>query len=253
MIQDPLFYAAAIPAVLIVGISKSGMGGGSLGILSIPILSLVASPSVGAAIMLPLLIAMDIMGLIAFRGKGDMRNLRILIPAALVGITVGALTFRFTSDAMLRGLIGILSISFVVQRLMGLGSAAVPTQPSIVKGSLWGAMSGFTSFIANAGGPPFVIYLAPQQLDKLVFVGTSVIFFSVINAVKVVPFIALGLFDTRNLTTSLALLPLAPIGYWLGLKMLMKVNQVRFYQITVAALFLAGCKLLWDAAGAYLG
>jgi len=253
LILDPLFYAAAIPAVLIVGISKSGMGGGSLGILSISILSLVASPSVGAAIMLPLLIAMDIMGLIAFRGKGDMRNLRILIPAALVGITVGALTFRFTSDAMLRGLIGILSISFVVQRLTGPGSAAVPTQPSIVKGSLWGAMSGFTSFIANAGGPPFVIYLAPQQLDKLVFVGTSVIFFSVINAVKVVPFIALGLFDTRNLTTSLALLPLAPIGYWLGLKMLMKVNQVRFYQITVAALFLAGCKLLWDAAGAYLG
>ena len=253
MIQDPLFYAAAIPAVLIVGISKSGMGGGSLGILSIPILSLVTSPAVGAAIMLPLLIAMDIMGLITFRGKGDLRNLRILIPAALVGITVGALTFRFTSDATLRGLIGVLSISFVVQRAMGLGGAAIPTQPSIAKGAVWGAMSGFTSFIANAGGPPFVIYLAPQQLDKLMFVGTSVIFFSVINAVKVVPFIALGLFDARNLTTSLALLPLAPVGYWLGLKMLMKVNQARFYQITVAALFVAGCKLLWDAAGAYLG
>ncbi|WP_051156351.1 sulfite exporter TauE/SafE family protein [Herbaspirillum huttiense] len=253
MIQDPLFYAAAIPAVLIVGISKSGLGGGSLGILSIPILSLVASPSVGAAIMLPLLIAMDIMGLITFRGKGDLRNLRILIPAALVGIAIGALTFRFTSDAMLRGLIGMLSIGFVVQRLLGRGRVLQPTSPSVARGSVWGTMSGFTSFIANAGGPPSVLYLAPQQLDKLVFVGTSVIFFSVINAVKVVPFVLLGLFDTRNLTTSLALLPLAPVGYWLGLKLLMKVDQVRVYQITIAALFVAGCKLLWDAAGAYLG
>ncbi|WP_034294100.1 sulfite exporter TauE/SafE family protein [Herbaspirillum sp. RV1423] len=251
MIQDPLFYAAAIPAVLIVGMSKSGLGGGSLGILSIPILSLVASPAVGAAIMLPLLIAMDIMGLVTFRAKGDMRNLRILIPAALVGIAIGALTFRFTSDAMLRGLIGLLSVGFVVQRLVGSGRVPVPTLPSIAKGSVWGALSGFTSFIANAGGPPFVIYLAPQQLDKLVFVGTSVIFFSVINAVKVVPFVLLGLFDTRNLTTSLVLLPLAPVGYWLGLQLLMKVNQARFYQITVAALFAAGCKLLWDAGGAY--
>jgi uncharacterized membrane protein YfcA len=252
LIQDPLFYAAAIPAVLIVGISKSGVGGGSLGILSIPILSLVASPAVGAAIMLPLLIAMDIMGLVTFRGKGHKRNLRILIPAALVGIAVGALTFNYTSDAMLRGLIGVLSIGFVLQRLAGRGRALAPTQPSLVKGGVWGAMSGFTSFIANAGGPPFVIYLAPQQLDKLVFVGTSVIFFSVINAVKVLPFFWLGLFDARNLTTSLALLPLAPIGYWLGLQVLRKVNQQRFYQIVTTALFVAGCKLLWDAARAYL-
>jgi len=253
LIQDPLFYAAAIPAVLLVGISKSGLGGGSLGILAIPLLSLVASPAIGAAIMLPLLIVMDIMGLVTFRGKGDARNLRILIPAALVGIAIGALTFRMTSDAMLRGLIGALAIGFVVQRLAGLGKVQVPTQPDIARGSLWGAMSGFTSFIANAGGPPFVIYLAPQQLDKLSFVGTSVIFFSVINAVKVLPFFVLGLFDARNLTTSLVLLPLAPIGYWLGLQLLMKVNQQRFYQIITTALFVAGCKLLWDAAGAYLG
>lgn len=252
MIQDPLFYAAAIPAVLIVGISKSGVGGGSLGILSIPILSLVASPAVGAAIMLPLLIAMDLMGLVTFRGKGDWRNLRILIPAALVGITIGALTFNFTSDAMLRGLIGALSIGFVAQRLAGRGRQPAPTQPGVLRGGVWGALSGFTSFIANAGGPPFVIYLAPQQLDKLVFVGTSVIFFSVINAVKVLPFFWLGLFDTRNLSTSLALLPLAPVGYWLGLQVLRKVNQTRFYQIVTTALFVAGCKLLWDAGRAYL-
>lgn len=252
MIQDPLFYAAAIPAVLIVGISKSGLGGGSLGVLAIPILSLVASPSVGAAIMLPLLIVMDVMGLITFRGKGDMRNLRILIPAALVGIAIGALTFRFTSDAMLRALIGLLSVGFVAQRVAGRGRQLPPTRPGIVKGGVCGAMSGFTSFIANAGGPPFVIYLAPQQLDKLIFVGTSVIFFAVVNAVKVLPFFLLGLFDTRNLSTSLALLPLAPIGYWLGLKLLMKINQARFYQIVTTALFIAGCKLLWDAAGAWL-
>lgn len=252
MIQDPLFYAAAIPAVLIVGVSKSGLGGGSLGILAIPLLSLVASPAVGAAIMLPLLLVMDAMGLFTFRGQGDRRNLRILIPAALAGIAIGALTFRFTSDAMLRGLIGLLSVGFVAQRLAVRGSAPVPTRPSVAKGTLWGTLSGFTSFIANAGGPPFVIYLAPQQLDKLAFVGTSVIFFSVVNAVKVLPFFLLGLFDARNLSTSLVLLPLAPLGYWLGLQLLHRINQVMFYRIITVALFAAGCKLLWDAAGAWL-
>jgi len=202
--------------------------------------------------MLPLLIVLDILGLMTFRGKGDVRNLRILIPAALIGIAIGALTFHFTSDAMLRGFIGVLSIGFVLQRVIGQARARPARPPSIAKGMLWGTLSGFTSFIANAGGPPFVIYLAPQQLDKLVFVGTSVLFFSTVNAVKVIPFVFLGLFDTRNLITSLILLPLAPVGYWMGLQLLHRVDQRRFYQIITTALFLAGCKLLWDCGRTYL-
>jgi hypothetical protein len=248
-ISDPWFYLLAIPAVAIFGIAKSGFGG-SFGILAVPLLALVIAPTDAAAIMLPLLVAMDLLGLHMFRGKADPANLRILIPAGVVGIVLGVATFSFTSDRWLRAIIGAIALAFVAQRAWAMVRGGDPParRASRMRGSFWGVLSGYTSFIANAGGPPLIVYLAPQRLEQTAFAATTVFFFAAINAVKLVPFLWLGLFDARNLATSAVLLPLVPLGYAAGLWMLRAIDPRRFYHVITAALALTGAKLVWDAA-----
>ena len=100
--------------------------------------------------------------------------------------------------------------------------------------------------MAHAGGPPLSIYLLPQRLEKSVMVGTTVVFFAVIYAVKVAPYAWLGLFDARNLATSLVLAPLAPFGIWLGFRLMKRLPERAFYVTCYGLLAVVGLKLLWD-------
>ena len=124
-----------------------------------------------------------------------------------------------------------------------------PQPPSLLRGGFWGAVSGFTSFISHAGGPPIMQYLLPQQMDRVRMVGTTVVYFSVVNFTKLVPYAWLGLLDTGNLRTSAMLLPVVPLGYWLGLKLLHGLNPRAFALVLNWLLLLVGIKLLWDAIG----
>jgi uncharacterized protein len=246
MINDPVFYLVAIPAILLIGISKGGFGSG-IGILAIPMLALVAGPIQTAAIILPILCTMDWIGVWAYRRLFDRENLRILLPAAVAGIAVGALTFRYVSEAALALLIGVIAVGFAVQALLGGAARRPPRGHSRVAGSVWGALSGYTSFIANAGGPPLSVYLLPQRLDKSLLVGTTVIFFTVVNLVKLPPYFHLGLFTRENLLTSLVLLPFAPMGMGLGIWLHNRVDGTLFYKLCYAFLIVSGGKLIWDA------
>ena len=123
-----------------------------------------------------------------------------------------------------------------------------PQPPSLTKGWFWSSVSGFTSFVSHAGGPPIMQFLLPQGMDKVLLVGTTVIYFSVVNFVKLVPYAALGLLDTRNLATSAMLLPIVPVGYWIGLKLLHGLDQRAFNRVLSWLLLLTGFKLLSDAA-----
>ena len=243
-ISDPWFYVVAVPAVLLSGISKGGFGGG-LGILAVPLMALFVSPFHAAAIMLPILCTMDLFGLWAYRNTWDRRNLIIMLPAALVGIAVGALTFRFFDEDFVRLLVGGIAVAFTLNRWLkrqpkgGRGAG-------IVSGSAWSVVAGFTSFVAHAGGPPLQFHLLPQRLDKTVYVGTTVVFFLVVNYVKLVPYGILGLFSPANLGTALVLAPLAPLGIRLGVRLHSVVPEVWFYRVCYVMLLLTGCKLIWD-------
>ena len=107
-------------------------------------------------------------------------------------------------------------------------------------------MSGLNSTNAHAGGPPLSIYLLPLRLDTAVMVGTTVVFFAVINFVKLVPYTWLGLFDPANLATSAALSPLAPVGIWMGVWLMRRIPEDLFYRICYAILVVVGAKILWD-------
>lgn len=254
MITDTLFYLLAVPAVLIIGISKAGFGG--MGTLGVPLIALAVPVPQAAAITLPILCLMDAFAVHAYWGVFDKRNLEILMPAAVFGIVLGALTFRYVPADVIKLLIGLEALLFALFHWFGAALRAAPKEPapvSVRKGSFWGAVAGYTSFIAHAGGPPVQIYLLPQQIDRVLFAGTTVILFTVINAVKLVPYAWLGQFSTENLWTSLVLAPLAPVGIYLGRYILKRIDQRTFLNVSYVLLVVAGVKLTWDGTAGLLG
>ena len=243
MINDPFFYPLAILAILIIGMSKSGFGGG-LGVLAVPIMSLAISPQQAAAILLPLLCLMDIFAVIQYRRSFDKRNLFILLPAAMVGIVLGTLFFRYLSEAHIRVMVGVISVLFVVHFFAK--TSPEPHRADVGRGLFWGTVAGFTSFGVHAGGPPVNMYLLPQRLHKSLFVGTTVIFFMIVNYVKLIPYAFLGNLSGGNLLTSLVFAPLAPLGIWLGVKLHHRINEKIFYTLCYIFLGITGVKLIWD-------
>ncbi len=248
IITDPLFYVAAVPAVLIFGVSKGGIGGG-LGVLAVPMMALVTSPIQAAAILLPILCVMDLFGLHAYRGIWHRRNIALMLPGALAGIAVGTLTFRYLSDDVVRLIVGAVAIGFVAYHWAGglvLRRAADHRTRPGPAGLFWSAISGFTSFVAHAGGPPLHIYLLPQRMDKTLYMGTLIVFFAVVNFVKLVPYGFLGQLSADNLGTALVLSPLAPVGIWIGVRFHRMLSERLFYNLCFAFLTLSGAKLIWD-------
>ncbi|MDJ0841538.1 MAG: sulfite exporter TauE/SafE family protein [Acidobacteriota bacterium] len=246
MIDDPWFYVAAVPAILIAGISKGGFGGG-LVVMSVPILALAAEPRVAAAVMLPQLLAMDVMGVRAFRKKWDKPQMKLLLPACLAGIAFGTATFHYFSADVIRLIIALIAIGFCLHHWFYRSQEECRQQVAVVPGAFWGAMAGFTSFVAHAGGPPLSVYLLPRRMDKSILVGTMIMFFAAANVVKLGAYGYLGQLQLQNMTTSLVLLPLAFGGVVLGIYLHHRVNERLFYRICYVLLFITGLKLLRDA------
>jgi len=247
-VSDLAFYALAVPAVILTGFSKAGLGG-AVGSLSVPLMSLAIAPTQAVAIMLPILLLMDAMGLVAFRGRFDARVLKIALPSGLIGIALGWLLFRQFDDRWIRALIGAEAVIFGLQKLLegrrAWSGPPVPLRPG--RAVFWSAISGFTSFVSHAGGPPIMQLMLPLRLRHEIFVGTLAWFFAAINFSKILPYGQLGLLDLTNLGTSLLLVPAVPIGYLLGLRFLKLISPAAFVRVAASGLLLTGAKLLWDA------
>ncbi len=257
MIDDPWFYAAAIPAVLITGISKGAFGIG-LGIMAVPLLALTVPVPVAAGVMLPILCLMDIFAVWAYRRSWHRGLIVLLVPAAIVGMGIGTLTFRHLDEYVIRLMLGTIALSFTLHHWLGgrrfggqrAGGPAALKPPSKAVGVLAGTVSGFTSFVAHAGGAPLSFYLLPQRLDKSVYAGTATVFFALVNYIKLVPYAWLGQLSPANLTTALLLFPLAPLSIWLGVRLHALLPPALFYRAAYLLVFLAGLKLVWDGASA---
>jgi uncharacterized membrane protein YfcA len=247
IITDPLFYLLAVPAVVALGLSKGGFAG--VGQMATPMLALVMPPLEAAAIMLPIMIVQDATAVWVYRKDWNGRILAIVLSGAIIGVGFGWLLAAHISDAAVRVFTGAATIAFVLYNWFGpkriadevardVGSASVPT------GVFCGVLSGFASTVAQAGGPPYQVYVLAQTLPKMTFVGTTAIFFATLNWMKVVPYLALGQFSTKGLGTSLALLPLAiatnQLGFWL-----VRVTPTEiFYRITYIIMFIISVELV---------
>jgi uncharacterized membrane protein YfcA len=245
LITDPYFYAVTIPAVLLLGVSKSGFGAG-FGSLAVPLMALAVSVPQAAAILMPVLLLMDILGMAAFRKDFDLPLLKFLIPCGLVGIVIGALLFKVLEAHTVAGIVGVFTLLFLAQRLLFPPKVDSVPPPKWL-GAVLTATSGFTSFIAHAGGPPISAYVIPLRLSPVKFTATMAFFFFVINLAKWIPYAWLGLLDMRNLATSLVLLPIAPIGVLIGVRLARRINPLLFYRFVYLGMFLTGVKLVYDA------
>lgn len=244
VIVDPTFYLAAVPALMITGIAKGGFGGG-LGIVALPLMALVVPPAQAAAIILPILILMDLFGVHAYYRHADRPAMVAMLPGAVIGIALGGVVFGLLDARLLRLIVGAIALVFVLHWAIGggLGPAARP-RPWL--GALCGGLAGFTSTLAHAGSPPAALYLLPLRLDKTVFVASNVIFFAVVNLLKLVPYWLIGQFSGLNLTTALVLAPLAPIGMYLGIWLHRRIEPVTFYRLCYALIAVTGLKLVAD-------
>ena len=253
MVDSLWFFVLAVPLVLMTGVSKGGFASG-LGSITVPLMSLLIDPRQAAAIMLPILCIMDLLALWQFRKIWDTEALKSMIPGALLGIGIGTATFHLMNVDMMRLMVGVMALYFVLNFWYGkarkLDMVAKPH--NAVKGGFFGMLSGFTSFVAHAGGPPVALYLLPLKLNKTLLVGTSVVFFTVVNYAKLIPYAWLGQLTLGNLTTSLILLPLAPLGIWLGAWLHHHASDRMFYIFFYGVLFLVGVRLTVEGLTALL-
>ena len=244
VIQDPWFYAVAVPAVFITGLAKSGFASG-FGALATPMMALTMPVPQAAAIMLPLLLVMDATGLQQLWPERNRALVRRLVPWALLGTVVGTLLFGVLTAKAVAGLVGGLTLAFLAQRLLFPPHVGGPPAPRWV-GSACAVTAGFTSFVAHAGGPPISAYMLPLKLPPRELAATMAVFFAAVNASKIAPYAWFGLIDLRNMATALLLMPLAPLGVWAGVWLTRRVSAELFYTLAYTGMFCTGVKLLWD-------
>ena len=247
----PLFWIAAITAVLILGVAKAGFGGG-IGFIATPLIALTISVADAAALLLPLLIIIDLLSIRHYRGSYDKPSLKLLLPSAIVGIILGALLFNGLrdNDVLLRRALGLFAVLFVIYQVgrSALLGALEGHRPGRPVGVFLGVLSGFGSTLAHAGGPPATMYLLPQKLPRQLFAGTTVWFFTAVNLIKLVPYGALGLLRMGNLVTILLLAPVAFIGVRLGIYLNRNFDELWFSRVIYLFLFLTGLQLLTGGA-----
>ncbi len=255
--NDPLFVLVAVLAVFIVALAKSGLLG-SLGMVGVPLLSLVIPAREAAGILLPVLIIMDMVGLLAYRGQFDLKILKLMLPGAVLGIAIGWALFSLVSDNAVLLLVGLLTLAFVFDavipaRIRPQRSAPTPGAPSNFWGRFWGAVAGFTSFISHTGGPPFQIYVLPKKLAPALYAGTSVWFFAIVNMLKLVAYLFLAQLSVSSLEISAALAPVAIIGMLAGVWLVRRISAKLFYRLAYWLVFLLALKLIYDGAKGVLG
>ncbi len=247
LFYDPAFVIAAVIAVVLVGLAKGGFSG--LGALATPIMALTISPVLAAAILLPILIAQDVVSVWAFRKDWDKAIVAWMLPGALVGIALAYGLAASLSVSAIMAVLGVITLSFGAYRLWlerGGRIVAASNSPGWV-GTLFGVATGFTSQIAHAGGPPFQMWVTPKKLPHVRFAGTSSVFFAIINLAKVPAFVALGEFDREGLTTALILMPLAIVSTLAGVWLVKRLRPERFYTLIYILMIALGVRLVWAA------
>ncbi|MEP2780888.1 MAG: sulfite exporter TauE/SafE family protein [Pseudoruegeria sp.] len=241
-----VFWIAAGLAAFFLGLSKGGLP--VIALLAVPIMALFMDPAMAAGLLLPLYIVADVYAVYLFRRAYSVRNLKILIPSALIGVIVGYFSVSHVpGDAVKLLLAGIGIFYLATSMARRLSQTERPPAPADVpRGIFWGACAGLTSYIAHAGGPPYQVYVLPQKLDKMTFLGTTTILFTSINLMKVPPYILAEQITFSSMGQSVWLAPMAIFGAWSGSRVVRLLPEKLFYYLIEATLGLVSLKLLYE-------
>ncbi|GAA0449769.1 sulfite exporter TauE/SafE family protein [Streptomyces olivaceiscleroticus] len=247
------FLALGVAAAL-VGFSKTAVSGANTISLAVFAAVLPARDSTGA--LLPLLIVGDVLAVLTYRRHAHWPTLWRLFPAVAAGVVLGTLYMVWADDAAVRTSIGailLLMAAVTVWRRRAADKAEErgeekrdggATGAARLKTRSYGVLGGFTTMVANAGGPVMSLYLISTGFKKLGFLATSAWFFLIVNTSKL-PFSAgLGLIDTRSLLLDAALVLFVLPGAYLGRRCVDRINQRLFERLVIGATVLGGLQLL---------
>lgn len=240
------FWAVAAASAIFVGMGKGGLP--VVGMLSVPTLALAIHPVTAAGLLLPVYVVSDMFGLWAYRHEFNARVLAIILPGAMVGIGIGWATATVVPEPVVTLVVGLIGVAFALNLLLRVKKDAAARPADVPRGLFWGVITGFTSFVSHSGGPPYQVYTLPLKMTKTVFAGTSTIAFAIINAVKLVPYWALGQFSAENLHVAVLLMPLAAVAVFGGVRLVRILPEALFFKLVTWALLAVSVKLVWDGA-----
>ena len=240
-----LFFLCVVPAIILYGIAKSGLGG-SMTLISIPLMTVVMPLGQALAIVLPILILSDLVAVYRFRKNFDAETLKLLVPGAAIGIFVGSITFMYFSESLLKFIIGLMGFLFAGHYFLFKTKIIIPLKKSLLKGGVCSVISGFTSFCVHAGGTPLSVYLLPLRMKKEVYVGTRIIFFTCVNLIKFPFYVNLSIVTLNSIIQSLLLFPLALLGIFVGYQILKIIKEDLFYNIIYVLILFSSAKLVLD-------
>ncbi len=249
LLSDPLTLAVTVLAVIVVGLAKGGFAG--LGALATPLLALVLPPTTAAALLLPILIVQDVIGVWNFRHDWDRWIVAWMLPGALIGVGLGWFFAANVDERALMTALGTITFGFGAWRLWrGRGGRIVaPSRSPGPVGSLFGVATGFTSQIAHAGGPPFQMWVTPRGLAHIRFAATQAVLFAIINWVKLPAYIGLRALTRPVLLTAAALVPLAIASTFAGIWLIRRIETARFYVLVYWLMIALGLRLTWVGLG----
>lgn len=242
--EGALFWLLAVLASICVGMGKGGLP--VVGMLGVPVLSLVISPVVAAGLLLPVYVVSDMFGLYAYRHEFSKPVLMIVVPGMIAGVVVGWATANLVSEWAVTALVGVIGTVFALNSLLKRASDAQPRPARVMPGLFWGSLAGFTSFVSHTGGPPYQVYTLPLGMTKAVFAGTATIAFAIINAVKLVPYYFLGQLSLSNIKIAAVLMPPAALAVFAGYHLVRWMPERLFFRIVTWALLAVSLKLIWD-------
>ena len=240
-----LFFLTVVPAIILFGIAKSGLGG-SIALISIPLMTISMPLTKALGIILPILIFSDFIATYKYRKEFDIETLKLIVPFAAIGIFVGSLTFSYFSEELLKFIIGLMGFLFAGHYFFFKKNKEAKSEKNFLKGGICSTVAGFTSFSVHAGGTPTSIYLLPLRMKKEIYVGTRIIFLTFLNLIKLPLYINLSMMNFETFKQSLILFPVALIGILIGYQLLKIIEEKLFYNILYTLIFVTSSKLIFD-------
>ncbi len=240
------YWIVAGLAAFLMGLSKGGVP--MIALLSVPLMSLFMDPALAAGLLLPIYIVADFYAVYLFRRAFSVRNLKILLPGAIGGILIGFVAVASVPGDAVKLLVAAIGLFYLVTALRRrFSKMEIPPRPADVpRGVFWGIITGVTSYISHAGGPPYQAYVLPQKLDKMVYLGTTTILFTVVNLLKVPPFILAGQITWDSASQAIWLAPFALAGAWSGSAVSRVLPERVFFLLIEIALAAVSFKLLYE-------
>ena len=240
-----LFFITVFPAIILYGIAKSGLGG-SMTLISVPLMTVVMPLNQVLGIILSILIFSDFIAVYKYRKDFDLGTLKLMVPFAAIGIFIGSFTFSFFSEELLKFIIGVMGFLFAGHYFFFRKNKEQKAEKNLFKGGICSILAGFTSFCVHAGGTPTSLYLLPLRMKKEIYVGTRIFFFTFVNLIKLPIYINLSMTNLETFKNSAILFPVALLGILIGYKLLKIINEKLFYNIIYALIFITSSKLLYD-------